>query len=499
MGILKRHFPFGLGTSRFPISGPGDAKGIEASVKLVLRALEAGVDYIDIGYSYSAGVAMSVLKRAFQETKRPFGVTVKVQYGKDYTAADTQKRVMFYLESMGLKKAQYFTCWSIQSYDEFEKIMEKGGIYDGALKLRSEGLIDHICASLHAAPEEMIKIIESGAFEAVTVSYSLLNAAQMQPVLDAAYQKNVSVIVMNPLGGGIIPQAGSYFSFACLEKDEGNIVHAALRFAKAHPAVDIVLGGVSAEAELKDSLGIFTSEDTQAAVRLPRVLEQAGNLEGFCTGCRYCEGCPKGIPTYALMQAGNALLFPPVPSYNRQQTKALLYDLQIFRKLYFDYDWLPDSGENPCVQCGKCERSCTQKLGIIKEVADIYRRIKQRGYSVQARRKKIEALICGQLYKKIGLYPSSVVANEIISYCEKYLERPDIEWLLFNSSQALWGPDEYGRIVHSPEEIEALRPEMILITTYRYDDEIARSLKVYEKQGIKVQRFYSDSDVPWTF
>ena len=62
MGILKRHFPFGLGTSRFPISGPGDAKGIEASVKLVLRALEAGVDYIDIGYSYSAGVAMSVLK-----------------------------------------------------------------------------------------------------------------------------------------------------------------------------------------------------------------------------------------------------------------------------------------------------------------------------------------------------------------------------------------------------------------------------------------------------
>ena len=42
MGILKRHFPFGLGTSRFPISGPGDAKGIEASVKLVLRALEAG-------------------------------------------------------------------------------------------------------------------------------------------------------------------------------------------------------------------------------------------------------------------------------------------------------------------------------------------------------------------------------------------------------------------------------------------------------------------------
>lgn len=45
MSIFSNHFPLGLGTSRFPIAGPDDAKGIEQSIALVYQALERR-DYI---------------------------------------------------------------------------------------------------------------------------------------------------------------------------------------------------------------------------------------------------------------------------------------------------------------------------------------------------------------------------------------------------------------------------------------------------------------------
>ena len=61
MSIFCNHFPLGLGTSRFPISGPNDTQGIEKSIQLVCKALDSGVSYVDVGYIYSAGMAPIVL------------------------------------------------------------------------------------------------------------------------------------------------------------------------------------------------------------------------------------------------------------------------------------------------------------------------------------------------------------------------------------------------------------------------------------------------------
>ena len=69
MSIFEKHFPLGLGTSRFPISGPNDTEGIEKSIELARQALEMGITYVDVGYNYSAGMAPFVLKEAFRNGK----------------------------------------------------------------------------------------------------------------------------------------------------------------------------------------------------------------------------------------------------------------------------------------------------------------------------------------------------------------------------------------------------------------------------------------------
>lgn len=500
MSVFSGHFPLGLGTSRFPVSGPDDTTGIERSVRLVHEALESGINYIDVGYTYSAGVAPAILRQAFRETDRPFSVTSKVMYGQDKTADDACRRIDLYLETMGLDKVQYFTCWSIANYDIFEKIMKKGGLYEGALRMKEEGIIEHICCSLHASPKDIQRIIKSKAFEGITISYSILNAVHMLPILDDAYTEGIGVAVMNPLGGGIIPQNQDYFSFACGNKDEDNTIHSALRFVKAHPAVDIVLGGVKNIEELRDSLNLFTRPDPEPPQeRLKRVMSSVANLNGFCTGCKYCEGCSRKIPTSAIMQARNAFLFEPSPAYNRTDPKEVLYHLQMFRFLLRDENWLPDTAENPCIKCGKCEKQCTQKLKIMDAVADTYRRVKQVYFTKENRRERLKELLHQKGYRKVGLYPNGVFSNLIIRLYKEFFGEPDFEWLQFNSNPKLWGQISDKRIVHSPAEIPDLRPDLILICTYVYEQEILDSLQSYEMYGIKLEKLHRDGEMPWVF
>jgi len=500
MSVFSGFFPLGLGTSRFPVSGPDDVKGLETSIEIVLRALELGVDYIDVGHNYSAGMAPRILKEAFRQTSRPFSTMVKVQYGEDQTADDARRRAELHLNAMGLDKARFFTCWSIWSYQDFERIMEKGGIYEGAQRLKDEGVIEHICCSLHAPPEEMIRIIESGAFEGAAVSYSLLNAAQMQPVLNAAKGRGVGVTVMNPLGGGLIAQNQAFFSLACGESDGGNTIHAALRFAKAHPAVDIVLGGVSSVEELEDSVGVFSTSDQELPeARMERVVSQLSDIKGFCTGCKYCAGCPQGIPTYALMRARNALLFEPAASYNRSGPEDLLYNLQIFYKLYYEAGWIPVSGKNPCIQCGKCEKACTQKLDVIQGVSEIYHRAAQVQYTEEAHQARLKELLFQKGYRRVGLYPNGGFSRMVIQLYESCFGRPDFEWLLFNSDEKTWGQMDESLEIHNPQEIPVLHPDMIVVCTYRFDQEIMNSLFPYKEQGILIEKLHREGEVPWVF
>ena len=500
MGIYQNCFPLGLGTSRFLINSPQDIRGIEYATEVVLHALAAGINYIDVGYHYSAGGAVCALREAFQYAKEPVYVTTKVMYGTDCTSDHTKKRIESYLTTMGLQKAFSLTCWSIRSEEMFHQIMKPGGIYDGALQLKREGIIDHICGSLHTSPEESIRIIQSGAFEGVTLSYSLLNAGQMQPVLDAAYDVGVGVVVMNPLGGGVIAQNRDYFSFACGPEDDGDTVHAALRFARAHPAVDIVLGGVSSVEELEDSVALFSAPDPEPPqARHVRVMDNLSELKGFCTGCRYCDGCPEGIPTSDIMKARNCLLFDPVQDYNRAYPDRLLYNLQLFRPLYFDKSWIPESGESPCIRCGRCERQCTQKLGIIEAVADTYQRAQEAGYTKAAHIERLRELLSDKNYKTVGLYPNGGFSSLIMTQYESEIGKPDFSWVLFNSNPNLWGQRHDGVLIHSPGEIPQINPDIILVCTYSYAKEVYESLKPYRDMGIRVELLHRDTDVPWVF
>jgi predicted aldo/keto reductase-like oxidoreductase len=497
MGVFDNYFPLGLGTSRFPVSGPDDTAGIDKSIELVCHVLNAGVNYIDTSYTYSAGMAQTILKEAFARTKKQVGVTVKVMHGMDKTADDAKRRAELQLNAMGIEKAAFFTCWTMLSYLEFKSIVQKGGIYDGALALKNEGVIDHICFSTHASPDDTIKIIESGVFDGMTISFSMLNASrQLLSVLDTALRHNIDVAVMNPLGGGMIARNPDFFAFA-RAKNEERVVSAAMRFVKAHPAVKIVLSGVNSKAEFDENMLTFIGRNPEAnSSRFERVMKQISELQDFCTGCKYCDGCPQGIPVSWLMQKRNTRLLGVKESYNRRDPK-LVENLGIFRS--HTGEWLPDTPDNPCVRCGQCEAKCTQKLKIIDAIDDTFCRAKKVGFSLEARKTRLAELLADNKYKKVGLYPNGGFANTIVELYNRFFDKPNFEWFQFNSDPKMWGQTSGGLPVYSPDDILKLRPDVIIIGTYKYDNDIYENLRHYETDGIKIVKLHRDTDVPWVF
>jgi len=497
LGVYGKYFPLGLGTTRFRITGPDDTEGIEKSAALAVKVMNAGVDYIDTCYAYSAGMSNTALKLAFAQINKPIAVTVKVTYSIDKTADEARKRAEIQLRSMDLDKAAFFVCWTIPTYEVFQNIMRKGGIYEGALRLKSEGLIDHICFSTHAPPDDIVRIIESGAFEGATISHSLLSSLQSTSILDAALKNNMDVAVMNPLGGGVIAQNPDFFAFARSEGE--NTVTAALRFVKAHPAVKIVLSGFSNESEIDENIKAITERSPEPDEdRLVRVAKSIRNIGTFCVNCHYCDGCPQGIPVSEIMNKRNALLFTSQEIYNRTNPE-LLRNISLFYSHLGTGEWFPESPENPCVRCGKCEDKCTQKLKIMDALGDMYDRAGKVSFSLKSRKERVEELLVNKNYKRVGLYPNGGFANMIVDLYNRYWGEPEFEWLQFNSDPKMWGQYMGGLPIHAPNEIGELKPEIIIIPTYRHDQAIYESLKRYEEDGIKIIKLHRENDVPWVF
>jgi predicted aldo/keto reductase-like oxidoreductase len=489
----QNFFPLGLGTNRLPAATELERN---ASVELCLEALALGVNYIDVAPTYSRGYAESIVGEAVRRHISGGGtmpqITVKIN-----ASANSEKAAIASAErslsDMRVESAEWFVCWSIKSRDEFERIMASGGVYDGAMKLREQGKIRRISASFHASPEDTIRILESGRFEAVTLSVNILNWYTMKPIIRRAGELNIPVIVMNPLAGGVIPQRADFFSF--LRQDDGESVsQAALRFLLAQDEIACVLSGVSSSGELRENFQ--AAEQAGMPPRAPLLENTLAELKGFCTGCQYCSGCPQGIDVCRLMQAYNMLLFPiPERLYN-QTDRDVLENIQICVKLANTYQYLPDTAINPCTQCGRCESKCTAKLPISQRISELYSRFRACGFSRGYQRRRLCELVGDS--RRIAFYPGGGYTSYVVSLLRQAFD-PVPEILLFDGNQKLHGTFNSGIPIHPPDEVISLSPDMIIVSNYIYASEIYQQIQRYEYDGIKVKLLHLSGDVPWVF
>jgi predicted aldo/keto reductase-like oxidoreductase len=329
-------------------------KSFEIPAQIIRRASELGVNYFDTAPFYCDDKSEEIFGEAFKDMPNPFYVSTKSMIHREPTADDVRRRIDNSLKRMGLNKINFFNMWSILNIGQYRKVMAPGGPYEGALKAKNEGLIEHIVFSTHCSGEEIEAIVDGGAFEGVTLGYNAINFAYRQKGIKASYEKGLGVVTMNPLGGGIIPQNPDYYSFI-KGNDNDTLAQAALKFNISHKEITVALAGMGTIEEVEENVkagenfGAMTDERLNA---MAKHLNKA--LDSLCTGCQYCKGCPVDIDIPKYMDAFNMSII-------------MKNDESIINRLKWHWG-MDNEGAAMCIDCGKCEKMCTQHLPIIERL-----------------------------------------------------------------------------------------------------------------------------------
>ncbi len=349
----KKVSAIGFGGMRF-----SEIDNTDACVEMMLRAARGGITYFDTAPGYFKTKSEKVFGEGFAEMKRaglPFYCASKTFAADE---AGIRREIEGQLKRLGLPSIDFYHIWCITSLSNWEG-RKKKGVIDTFIKLKEEGLIKHICVSSHLIGDEIKTLLEEGIFEGVLFGYSAYNFKARTEAFDAIRKQGLGCVVMNPLGGGLIPQHPELFEFLKTQGDE-TAVEAALRFLLAHEDITVTLVGFSRLQEVDDALKAVSGYRAISSEQIEAMKEKAGrSFEGICTGCQYCDDCPEGIPIPQLMDA-----------YNHK----ILYgdEAQIVERLK-EHWGIPQDVALRCAECGNCESACTQHLPIIDRLKEVAR------------------------------------------------------------------------------------------------------------------------------
>jgi len=353
----KKVSVIGFGGMRF-IKEEYESGAYDKCAELVKYANKLGINYFDTAPGYCDDASESIFGEAFKDMNGEFYVSTKCGLWNAKDADTARERIEKSLKKLNVPKINFYNMWCIKTMDEYKEFIKKGGIYEGAIKAKSEGLIEHICFSTHMNGDDIAKVAVDGLFEGVTLGYNAVNFAFRQQGVEACHKAGMGVVTMNPLGGGIIPTHPEYFSFIKNTDDE-SIAISALKFIVSQKEITAALPGISSIKEAEEN--IKATENLKMATD-GYLEEMAKNLSlklnTLCTGCGYCDECPVDIEIPKLMDSYNEYVL------SDGNSKIVL------SRLRNHWNMSGESSRN-CIQCGKCEKLCTQKLPIIKRLQEI--------------------------------------------------------------------------------------------------------------------------------
>ena len=325
-------------------------------IRLMISAAKGGINYFDTAPGYSDGKSEIVFGKAFAEMRKQ-GLPY---YCASKTFASTENAIRTEIEAqfkrLNISTIDFYHIWSITSLENWEN-RKKDGVLNAFRKLKEEGLIKHICISSHLIKDEIKELLMEGVFEGVLFGYCAYNFRARQEAFDAIRKTNIGAVVMNPLGGGIIPEHGELFKF--IQRENESIVTSALRVLWDHSDITSTLVGFDTMEHLEEALTAMEGYKPRTDAELREIIAKAdSSFEGICTGCAYCDDCPAGVPIPKYMDAYNHKLL----NKNSQDP--------IGDRLKWHWS-LKKEDAAKCTECGQCEKACTQHIDIIKRLKEI--------------------------------------------------------------------------------------------------------------------------------
>jgi len=358
----------GFGAMRLPeveIKGKYQVKE-EESIEMIQKAFELGVNYIDTAYPYCHNQSELIVGKAFQGWRDKVYLSSKMPTWFVKKRSDYRR---FLEEQLKKLKVEYIDFYHFHGLDEdrFKNIVLKHNLLREARKAKEEGLIKHISFSFHDKPEVMKRLIDIGIFESVLCQYNLLDRSN-EEVMAYAQSKGLGVAVMGPVGGGRLATSG-----ILREIPVGNVKSTpelALRFVLANKNVSVALSGMENIEMVEENVRVASSSEhltNEELQIMENFIEGRKRKEEIpCTMCGYCQPCPNDVAIPEIFQLMNYYTIYGLKEYARKE----------YQNIGVGTLWSGDKDErqkaDACVECGRCEEQCPQKIKIMEKLKEIH-------------------------------------------------------------------------------------------------------------------------------
>jgi len=369
----------GFGCMRFP-------SNMEKTEQLIVKAVKGGVNYFDTAYMYPSseeklGKILSknnLRDKVYIATKLPIISLRKTE--------DFDRIFQTELERLKTDHIDYYLMHMLPDVDRWNKLCE-WGIKEWIQKKKASGAIRQIGFSYHGSRNEFLELLNVYDWDFCQIQYNYSDENNQAGVtgLRRAAEKGLPVIIMEPLLGGKLASNLPPKAVEIFKKADPKLTPAGwgFRWLYNQPEVTVVLSGMNDESQLDDNLK--TTADAEPSMLNQRQMAVYNEvLEAFkgkknipCTGCGYCQPCPKNVNIPNCFNAYNT-------SYSIGFTSALQPYLMGTGMM----STTPGNASR-CVGCGQCEKHCPQSIEIRKSLKEVERRMEPfwfKGAIVLARR-----------------------------------------------------------------------------------------------------------------
>ncbi len=168
----------------------------ELSEKMINRAIDLGVNYIDTAASYGGGVSQKHIGMVMKTRRKEVWLSTKT-HDRSY---DGSMRLLE--ESLNSLQTDHLDMWqlhNVQRKEEVDQIFAEDGALKALIKAREEGIVRHLGVTGHYEPLVLLDCINRFPFDAILMA---LNAADVHYLsfknylLPEAQKKGMAIIGM---------------------------------------------------------------------------------------------------------------------------------------------------------------------------------------------------------------------------------------------------------------------------------------------------------------
>ncbi len=286
-----------LGRTEWPISDTvlGAGRLRQDDWKLVLGALDRGINYVDTAPDYSVEGSELAVGRALREWRRE-DVFLATKFCTPIGHLPAGTPVAKYKEvieaSLRRLGTDYVDLVHVHSCDEVERLMDPN-VHEAFDRLKEEGKARFLGVSTHTPRLQVVadRAIESGRFDVIMLAYHHGIWPRLGEIVDRAHdEQDMGVVAMKTLKGARHRNLADFH-------DANSYAQAALKWVHSNPKVSCAVISFFEMQHLDEYLHAsgkrLTDADTAILERYDRSI-----IGSYCAPhCGDClDACPEGVP-----------------------------------------------------------------------------------------------------------------------------------------------------------------------------------------------------------